>query len=315
MALLFESMGFSSTVIFGLNSFFVAKGRCLSRKIRYYRRVSILGLFVASQAWAIDCLIEPNQIVELASPVTGLLDKVTVKRGDRVSKGQIVAALESRAESYAADMSRFRSEQVGPTRLAEQKIEFSKRKFGRRQAMARERLLAVQESDDAEAELRLAESELKVAQENRQLARLEYQQQNSLLQLRTLRSPFDGVVVDQLAFPGEVVEPGSNKKSVVKLAQLDPLRIRAVLPRDTFGRVSVGMVAEIQPEIPAQSRYSAKIRSVDRLIDAASGTFVVILEMPNAKLEIPAGVRCKAVFPGVPGGNAKQVPEGQLKPR
>jgi hypothetical protein len=33
---------------------------------------------------------------------------------------------------------------------------------------------------------------------------------------------------------------------------------------------------------------------VDRLINAASGTFVVFLEMRNAQLRIPAGVKCKA---------------------
>jgi len=258
-----------------------------------------LTLVGASQVYAVDCLIEPNQVVELASPVVGLLDKVTVKRGDRVSKGQIVAVLESRAETYATEMSRFKSEQVGPTRLAEQKIEFAKRKFNRRHAMAQEKLMAAQESDDAEAELRLAEAELKVASENRQISKIDYQQQSSLLALRSLRSPFDGVVVDQLAYPGEVVEPGSNKKTVLRLAQMDPLRIRAVLPRHVFGQIAVGMAAEISPEIPPQGRHTAKVAAVDRLIDAASGTFVVMLELPNPKLAIPAGVKCTAAFAGI----------------
>lgn len=250
---------------------------------------------------AFDCLIEPAQVVELASPVTGLLDKVLVKRADRVGKGQIVATLESRAEHAAAELARFKSEQAGPTLMAENKIEFAKRKFSRRQSMAKEKLMAPQESDDAEAELRLAESELKVASENRQLAKLEHQQQTSLLNLRTLRSPFDGVVVDQMAYPGEVVEPGSNKKGVLKLAQLDPLRVHVVLPKDFFGKVTGGMAVDVVPEIPAKGRYTAKIKSVDRLVDAASGTFVVLLEMPNSKLEIPAGIKCKANFPGIDG--------------
>lgn len=256
---------------------------------------------LSGPAFAFDCLIEPAQIVELASPVIGLLDKVLVKRADRVGKGQVVATLESRAEQAAVELARFKSEQIGPIAMAENKIEFAKRKFGRRQSMAREKLMAAQESDDAEAELRLAESELKVASENRQLAKLEHQQQTSLLNLRALRSPFDGVVVDQMAYPGEVVEPGSNKKAVLKLAQLDPLRIHVVLPKDLFGKVAGGMAADVVPETPAKARYTAKVKSVDRLVDAASGTFVVLLEMQNPKLDIPAGIRCKANFPGIDG--------------
>ena len=264
--------------------------------------ISVLCLIFSISSNAADCLIEPPQIVDLASPVTGMLDKVLVKRADRVSKGQVLATLESRAEQAASELARFKSVQVGPSQMAESKIEFAKRKFARRQVMSNEKLMAAQDRDDAEAELRLAESELKVASENRQIAKLEHQQQNSLLNLRTIRSPFEGVVVDVLAYPGEVVEPGSNKKSVVKVAQLDPLKIQVVLPKDAFGTIFPGISVEVLPEIPAKARYTAKVKSVDRLIDAASGTFVVLLELPNPKLEIPAGVKCKANFPKEQGG-------------
>lgn len=261
-----------------------------------------LCLLLSFSANAVDCLIEPTQIVDLASPVTGLLDKVSVRRADHVKKGQVLATLESRAEQAASELARFKSVQAGPSQMAENKIEFAKRKFARRQTMSNEQLMAVQDKDDAEAELRLAESELKVATENRQIARLEHQQQSSLLNLRTIRSPFDGVVVDVLAYPGEVVEPGATKKAVVKLAQLDPLRIQVVLPKSAFGKLAPGMPVNIVPEIPGKGHYAAKVRSVDRLIDAASGTFVVLLDLPNPKLEIPAGIKCKATFPvGVQG--------------
>lgn len=246
-----------------------------------------------------DCLIEPAQTIEVASPVTGLLDRVQVKRGDRVAKGQVVALLESRAEQAAAESARFKSEQLGPTQMAESKIEFSQRKFNRRREMVAEKLMASQERDDAEAELKLAESELQVAKENRQIARIEFQQQSSLVNLRTIRSPFDGVVVDQMAYPGEVVEPGGNKKAILKLAQLDPLRVHVILPKNVFGRASVGMAVDVSPEIPTKSSYVAKVKSIDRLIDAASGTFVIYLEMANPRLDIPAGVKCKATFPGL----------------
>lgn len=264
--------------------------------------IPVLCLIFSISSNAADCLIEPQQIVDLASPVTGMLDKVMVRRADHVGKGQVLATLESRAEQAASELARFKSVQVGPSQMAESKIEFAKRKFTRRQAMSNEKLMAAQDRDDSEAELRFAESELKVASENRQIAKLEHQQQSSLLNLRTIRSPFEGVVVDVLAYPGEVVEPGANKKSVVKVAQLDPLKIQVVLPKDAFGTVLSGMSVEVLPEIPANGRYTAKVKSVDRLIDAASGTFVVLLELPNPKLEIPAGVKCKANFPRAQGG-------------
>src|SRR3712207_5183342 len=92
------------------------------------------GLLLSLQAWAAgyDCLIEPTQAIDVGSPVVGLLDKVYVRRGERVAKGQVLATLESRAEQAAADLAYFRSQATGPTLSAENKIEFAGRKFQRR---------------------------------------------------------------------------------------------------------------------------------------------------------------------------------------
>ncbi|WP_371916470.1 efflux RND transporter periplasmic adaptor subunit [Pseudomonas sp. PIC25] len=261
-----------------------------------------------SPTYAFNCLIEPNQTVDLGTPITGLLAQVLVSRADRISEGQVLAHLESNAEIAATELARFKSEQVGPTQLAKSKIEFAQRKFGRLQAMAEENLMPAQQSDDAEAELRLAEAELKVASENRQLAKLEHQQQRSLLALRTIRSPFNGVVVEQLAFAGEVVEPGAGKRGILRVAQLDPLRVQVVMPKTTFGQIHTGMKVDVIPELSSKERYVAQVRSVDRLLNAASGTFVVLLELPNPNLEIPAGVTCTARFPAPVGEGGASPP-------
>ena len=255
------------------------------------------GTSLSVQAAAFDCLIEPNQSVDIGSPVTGLLDKVNVKRGERVSKGQVLASLEARAEAAATALAQFKSELTGPSKTAESKIDFSKRKFTRKRDMQSANFLSTQERDDAEAEMKLAEAELLQAKESRQLAKLEWQQQNSLLNLRTIRSPFDGVVVDQLLYPGEIVEPSAQKKPILKLAQIDPLRVHVILPLSAFGKVKMGMKAQITPEAPLNGNYTGAIKTVDRVVDAASGSFAVYVDLANPKLEIPSGVKCRAELP------------------
>jgi RND family efflux transporter MFP subunit len=243
-----------------------------------------------------DCLIEPAETVELGTAVGGVLDRVYVKRGERVSRGQLLAALDSRAEQAAAALARYKSQLAGPTELAQAKIEFSKRKFDRRRDMAADKLLPQQDSDDAEAELRQAQADLKTAQENREVARLEYLQQQSQLALRVVKSPFNGVVVDQMIWPGETVEPGATKHAILKLARLDPLRVRVILPMQAFGQFAPGMSAAVVPEIQPDKNYVAKVSSVDPAIDAASGTFVVFLDLPNPRFDVPSGVKCRATF-------------------
>jgi hypothetical protein len=105
------------------------------------------------------------------------------------------------------------------------------------------------------------------------------------------------VVVDQMLYPGEIVDGSGNKRAIVKLAQLDPLRVRVIVPMKLFGSIKPGSAIEILPELPSsRGGYSATVRSVDRLVDAASGTFTVIADMPNRQLDVPAGIRCKARF-------------------
>jgi RND family efflux transporter MFP subunit len=251
----------------------------------------------AQSAVTIECLTEPTQIVDISSPVVGLLEKVNVQRGDKVRKGEIIANLESTAETASVALALYKSQITAPSITAENKIKFAKRKYERRRNMEEKDFMSGQERDEAEAEMKLAEGELKLAQENKAVAGLEWRQQSRLLNLRTIRSPFDGVVVDQSLFPGEVVEPGGQKKSILKLAQLNPLRIYVILPMSAFGKVTHGMKVDVHPESPIGGHFIGKLTIIDRVVNAASGTFGVFLEVANPSLNIPAGVKCKADFP------------------
>ncbi len=64
-----------------------------------------------------------------------------------------------------------------------------------------------------------------------------------------------------------------------------------------LGKVKVGMKAEVRPESPVGGVHLGLVTVVDRVLDAASGTFGVRLELPNPKYRLPAGLRCKVRFP------------------
>lgn len=256
--------------------------------------LAALGLSVSSAYAAdYDCLIEPQQSIEIGSAVTGVVDKVLVKRGDRVRRGQVLAVLESTAESAAAELAKFKSQATGAIEAAQKKIEFGQKKYERLKEMAAHGLVSTQEADNAESELRLAEAELVAAKESREQAALEFKQQSGLLALRTIRSPLDGVVVDQLLHPGETAEPG-GKKPLLKLAQVDPLKVRVMLPMAAFGKLKTKSEVEITPEHEPGSRLKATVRHTDKVLDAASATHIVLMDLPNRSGQIPAGVKCRA---------------------
>jgi hypothetical protein len=47
---------------------------------------------------------------------------------------------------------------------------------------------------------------------------------------------------------------------------------------------------------PFSRRIEARIRTVDRSINSAAGSFGVIVELPNVAQELSGGIRCKLQF-------------------
>src|SRR5690606_14818315 len=126
-----------------------------------------------------------------------------------------------------------------------------------------------------------------------------------IIRLKTIRSPINGVVIERMLHPGEFAEAGVGRKPLMKLAEVDVLYVEVILPVESYGKVQPGAAVEVVPEIPAGTRYKATVKVIDKVLDAASGTFGVRLEMINRERKVPAGIRCKAIFPNVPGSSAR----------
>lgn len=268
---------------------------------RFSLAALLLSWVVGASAAEFDCVIDPRQVVEIRSTVEGLIERINVRRGDYVRKGQVLVVLDSAVERASADLARQRSELEGAIRSGESRVDYATKKHSRQEKLFSDKFISAQARDEAATERKLAESELKEALDNRRIAELEYRRQLELLKLKTIVSPFNGVVVDRLMHPGEVAEAGVGRKPILKLAEIDVLNVEVILPVSAYGRLSVGGPAEVVPEEPIGGRHEARIAVIDRVLDAASGTFGVRLELPNAKQRIPAGIRCKARFPGLEG--------------
>jgi RND family efflux transporter MFP subunit len=256
--------------------------------------------FCVGSAWAnpYECLIQPNQTVDLRSSAEGIIAKVLVKRGDHVHAGQVLVQLESSAETSTVKLAKFRSEAGGRIATAENRLAYAIKKFDRSKELQARNFVSKQASDEAEAEKRIAESELRDARENRDMASYEHRHAQDLLNLRTLRSPFNGVVIDRMLNPGDLAEAGNGRKPILKLAQVEPLRVEVVLPLAAYGKLKKKDLAEIMPE-GLGGRYGASVTVIDSVIDSASGTFGVRLALPNAAGKLPAGIRCRVDFPAL----------------
>jgi membrane fusion protein (multidrug efflux system) len=212
---------------------------------------------------ALGCMLQPNKIVEISSPVSGVLEEVTVRRGDIVERGNILFRLKADVEKAGVELARV-------------KTDFAKRKAERNMDLYEDDLLSIHERDEIETELLLSEMELILKEQE--------------LALRTVASPIAGVVVDRLQEEGEYV----NVNPVIRLVALDPLHIDLLLPAQYFGKISIDQKLMISAAPAMSKSRKARVTTVDPLIDPASGTFRVQLVMDNPGNRVPAGLRCTA---------------------
>ncbi len=245
-----------------------------------------------------DCIIEPTQVIEVRSAVSGIIDSVLVHRGDHVRKGQLLVTLDAQVERSSADAARLKSQAIGELQVAEAKLAAATIKVNRNQSLYQENFVSAQARDDAEADRRTAAAEVQQARENAAIAQAQYQQAEEELKRRELRSTLDGVVMEQNLYPGSAVDGVEGKKPILKLADISALRAETRLPLGLYEHVKTGSVATIKPEAPLKGQYSGVVKVIDRVVDMASGTFGVVAEFKNPTLSIPSGVRCTMSFEG-----------------
>ena len=266
----------------------------MPRRIAPLLALLALGPLPPAAANEYDCIIEARQIVDIRSPVEGLIESVAVDRGESVRKGQVIVTLESGPERASVALARSKADALGAVRAAEAKLDLAVKKERRAEELARQNFISSNALEEARTERALAESELKSARENQRLAELEVTRATEVLNMRTIRSPFNGVVVDKYHRAGEFATT-NVKDPILKLAELDPLNVEVILPASLYGQIHKGDVAEVTPETPPL-KLAARVSVVDRVINAASGTFGVRLELPNEKQLVPAGAKCRIRF-------------------
>jgi membrane fusion protein, heavy metal efflux system len=277
------------------------------------RFLAVCLFAIAGQGWAaapVGCLIEPERVAEVGSPVVGVIDSVRVDRGDSVSAGQPLAVLRTDVERANLGVAETRARLEADVGAANANLMLARQRLERTQQLHVVNFVSRQALEQANAEHEVAAQRLAQAKEQSQVLARELGVVQAQLSLRTVRSPFNGVVVERFMNPGERVE----EKPLLRIAMIDPLRIELMLPVAHYGVIAPGSSLTIQPELPNAQPVSARVTRVDKVVDAASNTFRVRLSLPNPGHKLPAGLRCRVDLPNA-SERVAHVPASGTHPR
>lgn len=241
----------------------------------------------------LGCLIEPDRVAEVGSQVVGVVDKLLVERGDKVQAGQPLLKLRAGVEQANADVAQTRASVNAEVLAAQAGLTLAEQKLQRAELLSGKGFISSQGVEQARGELELARQKLNQGRSQQDIWSQEQRVAQAQLALRTVRSPFAGIVVERYVNTGERVE----ERPLFRVAVIDPLRVELMVPTALYGSLKSGDLLTIQPELPGAASVQASVRHVDPVLDAASNTFRVRLNLPNPGQALPAGLRCKADLP------------------
>jgi len=238
--------------------------------------------------------VNESAYAEVGTPVPARAIRVLVLPGARVSRGQVLAELQS------IDLGKAR----GDFRDAQARVDLARQALERKRGLAQERIAPQREVQEAEAELRRAEAMLQGSRGalNALGASGEGGGDDSRL---TLRSPVAGTVIDRHLFAGEVAQPS---EPLFKVGDLSLLWLIAHASERDAVRVQPGTIARVAiPALPGSS-LSGRVAVVGSQVDTSSRTIPIRIELANPGGILRPGMSASVWLPVGQGGNVITVP-------
>ncbi|WP_038344596.1 efflux RND transporter periplasmic adaptor subunit [Acinetobacter sp. A47] len=209
-------------------------------------------------------VLEATKMVSVGAQVSGQVKKMYVQLGDQVKQGQLIAQIDSirQENELKTAEANIKNQQA---QLAVQQANLAKveAEYKRQQAMY---------SQDAtsRAELEAALANFKTAQA--QIASINAQIEQSRLTLATTKedlgytrivAPMDGTIVAIVTEEGQTVNANQTAPTIVKLAKLDTMTIKAQISEADVMKVEKGQTVYFTTLGNSDKKHYAKLRQVE----------------------------------------------------
>ena len=242
--------------------------------------------------------IEPTNLVEVSSELSGTMAEVLVDFNDTVKAGQILARLDTvqldaelavQKASHAAAEAQMTSAQAS---LLEAQAEFEiARQLDERGVTSRVNLTA------AEATLQRARAQFASAKANVDLAQAQLEAQQAVLSKATIVAPIDGIILDRAVDAGQIVAASLSAPELFTIAEdLSQMELQADVAEADIGRISVGDSAKFTVDAYDERPFPARISMVRYAPDSTEGlvTYKAILSVENDDLSLRPGMTATA---------------------
>lgn len=264
--------------------------------------------------------LKPTRSVDVGSELSGTLESVLVQENDRVSKGQLLAQLDTAklkdavvksqaavaaAEAQVAQMEATLAESRASLARMRQVAELSGGKVP-----------AKTELDSAEAALKRAEANLASARATVIQTRAALKTDETNVQKATIRSPVDGVVLTRKVEPGQTVVAAMTIPVLFNIAEdLTQMELHVNVDEADVGQVQQGQDATFTVAAWAGRKFPAQLERVDLGSTTTDNvvTYTTVLQVRNDDLALRPGMTASAEIVTARREQALLVPNAALR--
>lgn len=242
--------------------------------------------------------IQPTNVVEVSSELSGLIREVLADYNDEIKAGQPLAKLDTDKLAASVENSRAKLNaaraKVGEAAAT---VEEKRDDYERKQAMSAKQLISVQDfvasksayersvasQTSAIAEVAVAQADLRLNETN--------------LSKACICAPISGVVLERNVEPGQTVASSFQAPVLFRIAEdLKRMELQVALDEADIGKVKVGQKASFRVDAYPERRFPAEVRMIHFASETIQGvvTYKVILDVDNSELVLRPGMTATA---------------------
>lgn len=283
------------------------------KRINHFKPICLSLLLAGSELFAIEPAsvlgyLEPYRSIEMNPSETGMIDTISVAEGDIVKEGQPLLNLNKRVLEAQLAIAKIQAESVAAIEVATADLEVTKERYGKLGQLKKSGTAHSSEVARAEADLKKAEAQLSIANEEKKIAGFRVEEIEGQLEQRILRSPIDGVVLEinrEIAESAMAPQEGQQNRPLVKVAQIDKLRLVVHVPSAHVGALALG--SSLQVKVLGQSSLSLDrestaidavgiIEFISPTIDPSSETLRTRLVIDNKDGKLRSGAHALVII-------------------
>ena len=198
--------------------------------------------------------------VQVANEIAGVVESLEFESGQRVEAGDVLLRIEGETDEAALE-----------TREAEARLALQQ--FERFSDLIDQNAVSQSEFDEARANYEAAEARV--------------HEQRALLNKKTIRAPFSGVLGLRLVDLGEYIGVGTP---IVGINMLDPIQVDFTISERALQRVSVGDRVEVTVAAFPDRQFVGEILAIDSSVLPESRTVRVRARLPNPDMQLRPGM-------------------------